>query len=62
MNKVTISELDGEQYERIDNLADIRLVDSYIKSIESLQIHLMSEGFEAKEIYEYLVTLMVNQC
>lgn len=62
MNKVTISELDREQYERIDNLADIRLVDSYIKSIESLQIHLMSEGFEAKEIYEYLVTLMVNQC
>lgn len=62
MNKVTVSELGGEQYERMDNLADTRLVDSYIKSIESLQIDLMNEGFEAKEIYEYLVTLMVNQC
>lgn len=62
MNKVTVSELGGEQYERMDNLADTRLVDSYIKSIESLQTDLMNEGFEAKEIYEYLVTLMVNQC
>jgi len=60
--KANTSELSDDCYEAIHILAIENDVIDYLNSIEKIQIELMKSGIDAREIYEYLVTLMVNQC
>lgn len=60
--KANISELSDDRYEAIHILAIENDVIDYLNSIEKIQIELMKSGIDAREIYEYLVTLMLNQC
>lgn len=57
-----LNELNDERYVQIDALVSAKTVDKFISATEELQIELMNNGVDAKEIYQYLVTIMLNQC
>jgi hypothetical protein len=61
-NLITVSELNDERYEVIDNLISENEVDNFCNAVESIQNILMKNNIDAKEQYEYLLTLMINQC
>jgi hypothetical protein len=61
-NLITVSELNDERYEVIDNLISENEVDDFCNAVESIQNILMKNNIDAKEQYEYLLTLMINQC
>ena len=60
--KNIICELNDERYTVIDNLINGDDVINYLNSIETIQSELLNNNIDAKEIYEYLYTLMINQC
>jgi hypothetical protein len=60
--KNIICELNDERYTVIDNLINEDDVINYLNSIETIQSELLNNNIDAKEIYEYLYTLMINQC
>ncbi len=62
MNQINVSELSEDRYCIIDNLANKDLVNKFINDVEALEIDLMKSNIDAKEIYQYLLTLMINQC
>jgi hypothetical protein len=57
-----INELNDERYVQIDALVSKEAVNKFIDATENLQIELMNSNVDAKEIYQYLVTIMLNQC
>ena len=57
-----INELNEERYVQIDALVSKEAVNKFIDATENLQIELMNSNVDAKEIYQYLVTIMLNQC
>ena len=57
-----INELNDECYVQIDALVSKEAVNKFIDATENLQIELMNSNVDAKEIYQYLVTIMLNQC
>jgi hypothetical protein len=57
-----INELNDERYVQIDVLVSKEAVNKFIDATENLQIELMNSNVDAKEIYQYLVTIMLNQC
>jgi hypothetical protein len=57
-----INELNDERYIQIDALVSKEAVNKFIEATENLQIELMNSNVDAKEIYQYLVTIMLNQC
>ena len=59
---ITVSELTDERYEQIDSIVDQTVVDKFIKTTEHIQINLLDKNIEASEIYQYLLTIMLNQC
>ena len=59
---VTVTELDDTRYVEIDKLVDKKLVNTYLNSIEDLQIQMAEHNITAHEMYQYLLTLMINQC
>lgn len=61
-NLITVSELNDERYEVIDNLISKNEVDDFCNAVESIQNILIKNNIDAKEQYEYLLTLMINQC
>lgn len=59
---ISVSELNDERYDVIDKLViDSELIE-FFNSVEKIQNTLMKNNIEAKEQYEYLLTLMINQC
>jgi hypothetical protein len=61
-NPINVSELNEDRYEIINNLVNIELIKKFINDVEALEIDLMKSNIQAKEIYQYLLTIMVNQC
>jgi hypothetical protein len=61
-NLITVSELNDERYEMIDNLISENEVDDFCNAVESIQNILIRNNIDAKEQYEYLLTLIINQC
>ena len=59
---ISVSELNDDRYEVIDNIVDVSELKDFFKSVETIQKRLMRHNIEAKEQYEYLLTLMINQC
>ena len=60
--KNVVNELNDERFNVIDKLINEDDVIDYLNSIEKIQIELLNNNIDAKEIYEYLLTLMINQC
>jgi len=61
-NLINVQELNDERYETIDKLINENEVKDFFKSIEIIQKRLNECNIEAKEQYEYLLTLMINNC
>ena len=62
MNKlISVSEVNDERYEVIDKLVDENELKDFFKAVETIQKRLNKNDIEAKEQYEYLLTLMINQ-
>jgi hypothetical protein len=59
---IVVSEINDERYEVIDKLVVDSELKDFFKSVEKIQKTLMKHNIEAKEQYEYLLTLMINQC
>jgi hypothetical protein len=59
---ITVSELTDERYEQIDSIVDQTVVNKFIRTTEHIQINLLDKNIEAPEIYQYLLTIMLNQC
>ena len=63
MNKlIVVSELNDERYDVIDKFVVKSELTEFFKAVEKIQNTLMKNNIEAKEQYEYLLTLMINQC
>jgi hypothetical protein len=60
--KNMICELNDKRFNEIDNIVDENDVIDYLNSIEKIQIQLLKNNIDAKEMYEYLYTLMINNC
>jgi len=61
-NILSVQELSDERYEVIDEVVDYIDVINFINSVEKIQKTLSTNNIEAKEMYQYLLTLMLNQC
>ena len=59
---ITVTELTDERYEQIDSIVDQTIVNKFIQSTEYVQNDLLDKNIEASEIYQYLLTIMLNQC
>jgi CRISPR/Cas system CMR-associated protein Cmr3 (group 5 of RAMP superfamily) len=59
---ISVSELNDERYDVIDKLVIESELKEFFKSVEKIQRTLNKHDIEAKEQYEYLLTLMINQC
>ena len=59
---IVVSELNDERYNVIDKLVIESELTEFFNSVEKIQNTLMKNNIEAKEQYEYLLTLMINQC
>jgi hypothetical protein len=59
---IVVSELNDERYDVIDKLVIESELTEFFNSVEKIQNTLMKNNIEAKEQYEYLLTLMINQC
>jgi hypothetical protein len=60
--KNMICELNDERFNVIDNIINEDNVINYLNSIEKIQSELLNNNIDAKEMYEYLYTLMINNC
>ena len=59
---IVVSELNDERYDVIDKLVVKSELTEFFNAVEKIQNTLMKNNIEAKEQYEYLLTLMINQC
>ena len=59
---ISVSELNDERYDVIDKLVIESELIEFFNSVEKIQNTLMKNNIEAKEQYEYLLTLIINQC
>ena len=59
---ISVSELNDERYDVIDKLVIESELKDFFKSVEKIQRTLNKHDIEVKEQYEYLLTLMINQC
>jgi hypothetical protein len=57
-----MNELTDERYDVIDKLVIESELIEFFNSVEKIQNTLIKNNIEAKEQYEYLLTLMINQC
>jgi hypothetical protein len=60
--KNMICELNDERFNVIDKIVNEDDVINYLNSIEKIQSGLLKNNIDAKEMYEYLYTLMINNC
>ena len=56
----SISELNDDRYTEIDGFVDDALVINFINACEAIQTELEKNGVDAPEMYQYLVTIMLN--
>jgi hypothetical protein len=59
---IVVSELNDERYDVIDKIVVKSELTEFFNAVEKIQNTLMKNNIEAKEQYEYLLTLMINQC
>jgi hypothetical protein len=59
---IVVSELNDERYDVIDKFVVESELTEFFNAVEKIQNTLMKNNIEAKEQYEYLLTLMINQC
>jgi len=59
---IVVSELNDDRYSVIDEIADVNELKDFFKAVEKIQRTLNKNNIEVKEQYEYLLTLMINQC
>jgi hypothetical protein len=57
----SVSELNDDRYTEIDGFVDNTSVSNFIDAVEAIQIQLEEKGVDAPEMYQYLVTIMLNQ-
>jgi hypothetical protein len=57
----SVSELNDDRYTEIDGFVDNTLVSNFINATEAIQMQLAENGVDAPEMYQYLVTIMLNQ-
>jgi hypothetical protein len=60
--KNMICELNDERFTVIDKIVNEDDVINYLNSIEKIQSELLNNNIDVKEMYEYLYTLMINNC
>ena len=60
--KNMICELNDERFTVIDKIVNEDDVINYLNCIEKIQNELLNNNIDAKEMYEYLYTLMINNC
>jgi hypothetical protein len=58
----TLSELNDERYVQIDSKIDDELVNKFIDITTDLQTEMSKHDISSKEMYQYLLTIMLNQC
>ena len=61
LNEESVSELNDDRYTEIDGMVNPMLVNNFIDAAEAIQNELMENGVDAPEMYQYLVTIMLNQ-
>lgn len=61
LTEESVSELDSNRYDEIDGFVDPTLVNNFIDAVEAIQDKLAENGVDAPEMYQYLVTIMLNQ-
>ena len=59
---INITELTDERFVEIDKLVNNETVLKFIDATENLEIELANHNIDAKEIYQYLLTIMLNNC
>jgi hypothetical protein len=57
----SVSELDDTRYSELDEMVDPMLISNFIDAAEAIQNELANGGVDAPEMYQYLVTIMLNQ-
>jgi hypothetical protein len=61
LNEESVSELSDDRYTEIDGMVDPMLINNFIDTTEAIQNELAKNGVDAPEMYQYLVTIMLNQ-
>lgn len=61
LNEESVSELNDNRYTEIDKIVDPMLVNNFIDAVEAIQGQLAEGGVDTPEMYQYLVTIMLNQ-
>lgn len=56
-----IEPMSDENFSRMDGLVTIQTLQNFLRSAEKIMTELDAEGFEAKEVFDYLyLTLIAN--
>jgi hypothetical protein len=58
---LSVSELNDERYVQINDLVSEDAVMNFIDACEAIEIELAEHNIDAKEMYKYMLTLMLNQ-
>jgi hypothetical protein len=58
---LSVSELNDERYVQINDLVSEDAVMNFIDACEAIEIELAKHNIDAKEMYKYMLTLMLNQ-
>ena len=58
---LSVSELNDERYVQINDLVSEDAVMNFIDACEAIETELAKHNIDAKEMYKYMLTLMLNQ-
>ena len=58
---ITVSELNDKRYAELDKLVDNESVINLIDAFENIEMQFIEHNITANEMYEYFVTIMLNQ-
>jgi hypothetical protein len=58
---LSVSELNDERYVQINDLVSEDAVMNFIDACEVIETELAEHNIDAKEMYKYMLTLMLNQ-
>lgn len=59
---ITLTELDEQRFVEIDKLVKNKTVIKFINATEDVETELMAHNIDAKEMYQYLLTIMLSNC
>jgi len=57
-----ITELSNERYDEIDRLVNNGAVLELINAVDKIELELAKHDIEAKEMYQYLLTIILANC